>query len=180
MRQRIPLVPPGSGSDELDALYARIDERFGMVPNFFKTIANSGAAVKGFAELYGALGDGVLGAVGREIVALEVSRRQSCIYTWTAHLAFARKLGVPEQTLDAIEYGKEIAEPRHEAIRNAASALIDSRGNLPDADLAAFHAAGLGDAALLEIAAVVGAFTFATIAANLAQIEIDTEFTWEF
>lgn len=176
MTQRIPLVQQGSGSRDLDALYARIDERFGMVPNFFKTIANSGAAVKGFAELYGALGDGVLGLIGREIVALEVSRRQSCVYTWTAHVAFARKFGVAEQTIAAIESGEEIDDPRHEAIRNAASALIDARGELPDPDLAAFHAAGLDDAALLEISAVVGAFTFATIAANLARIEIDPEF----
>lgn len=175
MTQRIPLVQRGSGSSDLEALYARLEERFGMVPNIFKTIANSDAVVRGFAELYGALGDGTLAAAEREIIALEVSRRQSCIYAWTAHAAFAKRLGVPDTTIDAIETGREIADPRHELIRNAASALIDSRGSLADADLEAFRAAGLDDAALLEVAAVVGAFMFVTIAANLAQVEVDEE-----
>lgn len=175
MTQRIPLVQYGSGSDELDALYGRIDERFGMVPNFFKTIANNPAVVKGFAALYGALGDGTLTAAEREIIALEVSRRQASIYAWTAHAAFARRFGVSEATIKAIDTGEEVAEPRHEVIRNAASALIDSHGKLPDADFEAFREAGLDNAALLEVSAVVGAFTFVTVAANLAQIEIDEE-----
>lgn len=69
-----------------------------------------------------------------------------------------------------------MADGRRALVQKAAGDMIDAKGKISDGDREALLAAGLTDAELIEIAAVVGCFTWATLVANLAQIDIDPAF----
>lgn len=175
--QRITGYETGGGSPAADAALEGIARMFGgMIPNFHKVMANSPAAIAGFEGLYRALQKIRLRAVEREIVALEVSRRQACAYCTAAHAAAARGHGLDEADLRALLDGRPMADPRRALIQWAAGTMIEAKGTLEDGAYQALRDAGLGDTDLIEIAAVIGCFTWATLVANLAQIEIDPAF----
>ena len=172
--QRIKGYEPGGGSPEADEPLARVAKSFGgMIPNFHKVLANSPAAIDGFASLRAALQNTKLAPAEREIVALEVSRRNDCHYCNAAHTMAAGKMGVAGDEMAALLAGRPMSEARHALVQRAAQALIDAQGSLDDAARQDFNDQGLSDAELIEIIMIVGMFTSATMVNNLAQTEID-------
>ena len=66
-----------------------------------------------------------------------------------------------------------MSTPRHALIQRAARKLYDTHGRLADDELAEFREAGLSDAELIEIIAVIGWYVLSTYVNNLAQTQID-------
>lgn len=172
--QRIPGYEPGSGSDAADKALADISKMFGgNIPNFHRVLANSPPVITAFEAMRRTLQRTALRPVEREIVALEVSRRSDCEYCLAAHTKFMRLMRVAEEDIDAVAAGRSMSNPRHALVQRAAIALYDTQGRLSDEALAEFHAAGLGNAELMEIIAVIGWYVLSTYANNLARTEID-------
>ncbi len=73
--------------------------KLGTVPNLFRVIANSPAALAGYLGLSGALAGGVLDAATRERIALAVAEFNGCGYCLSAHTYLARNVA----KLDAAE-----------------------------------------------------------------------------
>ena len=66
-----------------------------------------------------------------------------------------------------------MSKPRHALIQRAAERLYDTKGRLSDEELAEFREAGLSDAELIEIIAVIGWYVLSTYVNNLAHTEVD-------
>ena len=172
--QRIKGYQPGGGSPEADQSLERVAKMFGgMIPNFHKVLANSPAAIDGFASLRGALQNTKLAPAEREIVALEVSRRNDCHYCDAAHSMAAGKTGISEDEVAALRAGRPMSNTRHALVQRAVQTLIDTQGHLDDEVRKDFNDKFLSDVELIEIAMIVGMFTWATMVNNLAQTEID-------
>ena len=70
-----------------------IQKGLGFIPNVFKTLAHSPAALSGYQSLAQALGKTSLSAVEREVVALAASEVNGCDYCVAAHAFFGAKAG---------------------------------------------------------------------------------------
>ena len=57
----------------------------GSVPNLFRLVSTSPAALEGYLSLSGALGKGDLPAATRERIALSVAEINGCSYCLSAH-----------------------------------------------------------------------------------------------
>lgn len=66
-------------------LLAAVQKQLGIIPNVFRLVSNSPAALEGYLGLIGALGKGALPAATHERVALAVAEINGCDYCLSAH-----------------------------------------------------------------------------------------------
>src|SRR5690349_3785925 len=73
-------------------LLEAVKKQLGLVPNLFRLVANSPAALEGYLGMSGALGKGTLPAPTRERIALAVAEINGCNYCLSAHTYLASNL----------------------------------------------------------------------------------------
>jgi uncharacterized peroxidase-related enzyme len=133
---------------------ARVRGAFGSVPAMFATVANSPAALASMWGSFGALGAGTLGAKLGEAIAVAVANRNRCEYCLAAHTALGQKAGASAAELAAAQRG--IAQdPRTQAALTFAIKLVDARGQVSAAEVAALKTAGFDDGQVVEVIAHV-------------------------
>ena len=154
-------------------LLEAVNKQLGSVPNLFRVVANSPAALAGYLGMSGALAKGALAAPTRERIALAVAELNGCDYCLSAHSFLGKNLA----RLDDGEIAANRAGGSHDA--KAAAALrfavevVQQRGRVSDADLAAVRAAGYGDAEIVEIVQHVALNTWTNYLNNVAQTVVD-------
>jgi alkylhydroperoxidase family enzyme len=71
-------------------LLQAVKQQLGVVPNLFRLVGTSPAALEGYLGLNAALGKGALEAPTRERIALAVAEINGCDYCLSAHSYLAR------------------------------------------------------------------------------------------
>lgn len=169
----MPRITPVTTTDAatqstLDAVKAKI----GMVPNLYATFAQAPAVLNGFLALGDALSKGVLTAAQREIVALATAQTNGCHYCISAHTLLGKGAGLSADAMLEARQGKG-ANAIDTALAALAVKLVETRGSISDADLAAARAAGLDDTQIVEVIAHVAYNTLTNFTNNVAQTDID-------
>ena len=173
-KQRIAGYEIGGGSEIADNALQDMSKMFeGRVPNFHRVLANSAPVVTAFEAMRRSLQKTKLRPAEREIISLEVSRRNDCEYCLAAHTKFLRMMKTAPEDIQAAVSGQPMSDPRHALIQRASQRLIETQGRLSDDELAAFNEEGLSNAELIEVVAIIGWYTQATITNNLARTEVD-------
>ena len=153
---RIPT--PGTIADAPEAarpLLEAVKSQLGSVPNLFRIVANSPAALEGYLGLNGALGKGKLSSATRERVALAVAEINGCNYCLAAHTYLGTNLAKLEAAeIIANRHGGSGDAKADAAVRFAAK-IVRERGRVSAADVEAVRTAGYGDAEIVEIVAHV-------------------------
>ena len=73
-------------------LLQAVKKQFGVVPNLFRLVGTSPAALEGYLGLNGALGKGALEAPTRARIALAVAEVNGCDYCLSAHSYLGKNL----------------------------------------------------------------------------------------
>jgi alkylhydroperoxidase family enzyme len=101
---RIPMLERDQVPPELGVLYDALLQQRGVVPNMFKTVANTPALALGFAALLKPLlSDGALPGWYKELVATRMSVLQGSLYGVTAHSLSAKQKGATEAHIVAVK-----------------------------------------------------------------------------
>jgi uncharacterized peroxidase-related enzyme len=151
---RIPLVNPQDATGERQALLGQIHSAFGATPNMFRAVANSTAALKSMWGAFGALGGGVIAPKLGEQIAVAIANRNACEYCLAAHTALGRKAGASSQEMTSAQDGQS-QDPKTAAALRFALRVVEGRGQIDEADVAALRAAGYSDEEIVEILAHV-------------------------
>src|SRR5262245_53254587 len=158
----------GRAKELLDAVKARL----GIVPNMTRSMAVAPAVLEASLGFIGALGQGVLPARVREQLALDVGEANHCDYCVSAHSALAKRVGLTDQdVLDSRRAAS--ADPKADVLLRFARTVLEKRGVVEDADIAAVREAGYGDAEIAEVVAHVGLNVFTNYFNNVAGTAID-------
>ena len=80
---------------------------------------------------------------------------------------------VSEDQIAAAVAGTPMSDQRHALVQRAAQMLYDKLGRLSDEELAELRHAGLSDAELIEVIAIIGWYVLSTFVNNLAHTEVD-------
>jgi uncharacterized peroxidase-related enzyme len=172
MSTRITAVETQSAPGKSKELLEGVQKKLGMTPNLMRTLAHSPAALEGYLNLNGSLGHGSLPAKVREELALFVGQTNECDYCVAAHSLLGKMAGLqPDQLLSA-RRGQAV-DPQAQAALKLAKVVMDTRGDVSDADLTAAHAAGLDDAQISEVVAHVALNIFTNYFNRLARTEVD-------
>jgi uncharacterized peroxidase-related enzyme len=160
---------PAASKPLLDA----VKKQLGVVPNLFRLVANSPAALEGYLGLSGALGKGTLPAPTRERIALAVAETNGCDYCLSAHTYLAKNLAKLDDAEITANRSGASNDPKADAALRFAVKVVRARGHVSDADVAAVKAAGYDDAQVIEIVQHVALNTWTNYVNSVAQTEID-------
>lgn len=169
---RIALVNPATTQGEAAQVLEQINGAFGVIPNMFRAVANSPAALRSMWGSFGALGGGTLGARLGEQIAVAIADRNGCEYCLAAHTALGRKAGASAQEMAAAQAG-ESSDPKTAAALRFALAVVENRAHLQDADVAGLRAAGFSDGEIVEIMAHVALNLFTNYVNVAFQVPVD-------
>lgn len=149
-----------------------VEDQLGVVPNLFRLVGLSPAALEGLLGLNSALGK-TLNVATRERIALAVAQVNGCDYCLSAHTYLGLNVaGLSEAEIAASRRGGS-AEPRANAAVALAVKVATERGRVSDADVAAARQAGFSDAQIVEIVSLVAVNFFTNLINNVAETEID-------
>ena len=150
-----------------------VKKQLGVVPNLFRLVSNSPAALEGYLGLNGALGKGELEAATRERIALAVAEVNGCDYCLSAHSYLGKNLAkLSEAEIAANRDGSSTDSKADAAVRFAVK-LVKTRGHVSDADVQAVKKAGYSDAQVIEIVLHVALNTLTNYVNEVAKTEID-------
>jgi uncharacterized peroxidase-related enzyme len=154
-------------------LLAGVEQQLGSVPNLFRVLGNSAAALEGYLGLSGALGEGALDAKTRERLALRVAELNGCDYCLSAHSYIGKQLTKLDDAELAASRDGHSSDAKADAALQLASEIVRARGHIGDAALARARAAGLDDAQLIEVVAHVALNTLTNYVNSVAATEVD-------
>jgi uncharacterized peroxidase-related enzyme len=170
---RIPIPAVEEAPAASQSLLAEADKRLGMVPNFYRIVSTSPAALEALVGFFGALEKGDLDPLTRERIALTVAEANGCDYCLSAQTFRVRKGEMLDDAeITANRNGASNDIKADAAVRFAAK-LVRGRGHVTDADVMAVKEAGYSDAELVEIIAHVAVNIFTGTANEALQTEID-------
>ena len=154
-------------------LLESVRKQLGTVPNLFRLVATSPAALEGYLGMHGALGKGALPAPTRERIALAVADINGCNYCLAAHTYLARNLAKLDDGEIAANRAGGSGDARADAAVHFAAKVARERGHIRPEDLAAVRAAGYDDAQIIEIVQHVALNTWTNYVNEVAQTDID-------
>jgi len=148
-------------------------KQLGVVPNLFRLVGNSPAALEGYLGLNGALAKGALEAPTRERIALAVAEINGCDYCLSAHSYLGKNLAKLSDAEIALNRAGGSADQKADAAIRFAVKLVNARGHVSDADIRAARDAGHTEAQVIEIVAHVALNTLTNYLNEAANTEID-------
>ena len=159
---------PSKSQPLLDA----VEKQLGVVPNLFRLVGNSPAALEGYLGLNGALGR-TLDAKTRERIALAIAQANGCDYCLSAHSYLGLNLAKIDETEIALNRAGHSGDAKADAAVVFARKVLDARGKVSDADIAAVRLAGFSEAQVIEITAAVALNVLTNYINNVAETDID-------
>ena len=159
---------PQASKPILDAVHKQL----GVVPNMFRLIAASPAALQGFTGNNGALAR-TLDVKTRERIALAVAQVNECDYCLSAHSYLGLNLAkiTPEEI--ALNRKGRSGDAKADAAVRFAAKVVRERGKVSDGDIKAVRDAGFSDGQIVEIIAVTAENIFTNLINVVAQTDID-------
>lgn len=155
------------------AALSAVQKQIGSVPNLFRVVANSPAALEGYLGLNGALAKGRLDAPTRERIALAVAQFNGCAYCLAAHSYLGRNVAkLDEAEILANRHGRS-QDAKAEAAVAFAVGIVRERGHVGAAAVAAVRAAGYDDGKIIEIIGHVALNTLTNYVNEVAGTVVD-------
>lgn len=170
--QRIQAIDPGMASGRVKELLDAVENKYGAVPNSFKTMAHAPAGLQGFLDLSATLEGGVLPFETRYQIAIAVSEINGCPYCLSAFTAIGKSRGMKDETLAMCRLAGS-TDPKVDATLKFAAAIVRDRGAVTLEDFHKAKSAGCSDEEIQEIVANVALFTFANYINLVIRTDID-------
>lgn len=171
MPRTIALKPeqvPADSKPTLDAFTRNI----GFTPNMMATFAQSPIAFNSWATLLGSLSK-ALDVKTRDSIGLAVSEVNGCNYCLTVHSFTAEHMArLAADEIILARRGHAI-DPKRDAAVQFARKVIETRGNVTDADFKAVRDAGYTDANIMEIVALVAMYSLTNFINNVFDPDKD-------
>ena len=124
-----------------------VKKMLGSVPNLFRLVAVSPAALEGYLGMFGALGKGMLAAPTRERIALAVAEINECSYCLSAHTYLGMNLAKLDDAEMTANRNGASNDPKADAAVKFAAKIARERGRVSEDDLRSIKIAGYSDGA---------------------------------
>lgn len=154
------------------AILDGIGAQFGFVPTMFETLAANPTVLELVTSLQTTLAR-VLDAKTRHTIALAVSETNGCEYCLAMHSYVSLKMGgMSQEDIDLARSGSS-TDPRRAAVARFVKHVVETRGKVSDAELAAVRGAGYTDSQILAIVTVTVQFLLTNFLNNVNKTEVD-------
>ena len=168
---RLKRLEKTDGDAKAQQMMAELDNNKKLL-NIFRGMANSPAVLDAYLKFSGALKEGKLDAKTREAIALVVGQTNRCDYCLSAHTAIGKGTGLDDAAIRDARQGRS-SDHKAAAAMALAKRLVEAKGSVADADVAAARAAGLDDGEIGEVVANVALNIFTNYFNHVNQTEVD-------
>lgn len=173
----MPRIPTPASVEAAPAkaqpLLNAVSKQLGVVPNLFRLVSNSPAALEGYLAMSSALAKGRLPAPTRERIALAIAEVNGCNYCLSAHTYLGKNLAKLDDAEIAANRRGGSHDPKAAAAVRFAAKVASARGHVSDADLDAVRMAGYDDAQIVEIVQHVALNTWTNYINEVGRTDID-------
>lgn len=169
---RLNVPPADEVPNGAQGILDNVRAQFGFVPNMFATLASNPTVLDVVTTLQRSVSR-VLDAKTRPTIDLAVSQANGCDYCLAMHTYVSSELGgMSSDDIDLARAGSSI-DPKRAAVARFAQRVVESRGQVSDADLAAVRGAGYTDPQILAIVTVAVRVLLTNFINNVNQTDID-------
>lgn len=153
-------------------------QKMGMVPNMYRTMANLPALLGSYAHGYDLFRQqSGFSAPEQEVVFITISRENGCKYCVSAHSFLADNAsGLAKEVTDALRDGKALPDAKLDALSQFTKVMFDTRGWPAKEDVTAFLNAGYEEKHVLGIVLALSVKTISNYANHLFDTPLDAPF----
>ena len=169
---RLPIPELDNAPDASKPILNAVHGQLGVVPNMFRLIASSPAALEGFTANNGALAK-TLDVKTRERIALAVAQVNGCDYCLSAHTYLGLNLAKLSPEEVALNRKGGSGDAKADVAVGFAAKIVRERGQVSDADITALRDAGYSNREIVEIVAVAAENVFTNLINIVADTDID-------
>ena len=173
-------LPRGELSPQMQAYFAKCDEKLGFVPFVLAAYAHDNAKLEAFSALYNdlMLAPSGLSKLEREMIAVAVSSVNHCYYCLVAHGAAVRQLSGDPILGEMMVTNYRVADlsPRHRAMLDFAVKMTETPHLMSEADREALAAVGFAPRDIWDIAAVAGFFNMTNRLASAVDMRPNRDY----
>lgn len=159
-------------------IFDKTQKGLGFVPNMYKSMGNNPALLDAYTYAYNTFrANSGFNSVEQEVVFLSVAYENNCEYCMAAHSFVGDMMTkVPTEVTNAIRDGKQIPDAKLAALSKLTRSLTATRGNVSQAEIDEFLAAGYAEAHVLGIIAGIGVKTLSNYSNHITNPEVDAAF----
>ncbi|SEJ79541.1 uncharacterized peroxidase-related enzyme [Dyadobacter sp. SG02] len=169
---RIEALKPEAVPAESKPTLDMFTKNIGFTPNMMATFAASPIAFNAWAQLFGAMSK-ALDVKTRDSIGLVVSEVNGCNYCLTVHSYTAKHMAKLDADEIILARKGHANDSKRDAAVQFARKVIQTRGNITDADLAAVHDAGYTDENIIEIVGLVAMYSLTNFMNNVSNPDKD-------
>ena len=169
---RLQPVNPANATGKAKELLDAVKGKLGIVPNMTKVMATSPVVLESYLGFSGALAGGLLDAKTREELALLTAQENGCDYCLSAHTAIGKMVGLTAEEIIASRHGNGF-NPKTTAALTFAKHVLDTKGQISEAEVTDVRNAGLSDGEIAEVIAHVALNVLTNYFNIAADVDID-------
>ena len=149
---------------------------FGMVPNLIGVLAESPETLEAYQTLHSLFEKSSLSTTEKNVVWLTINVEHNCHYCVPAHTAIAHMQKVDAGVIDALRNAAPLPDAKLEALRQFTLKVVRQRGEVSDAEVATFLAAGFTKRNVLDVLIGVSQKVISNYTNHLAHTPVDAPF----
>jgi len=146
---------------------------FGLIPNIEQVMAQAPSLIGSYMTAWDLFDETSLNPAERQIVYQTSNFENNCGYCMPWHTLLAENAGLSADDVEALRNGAALSDPKQEALRLFARALVRTSGGVEPAALAAFFAAGYTEQSALEVVQGLAVKLMSNYTNAIAQIPLD-------
>ncbi len=169
---RIPTINIQSAEGNTKQLLESAKQNLGKEINLIGGLANAPIVLESYLNFFGNMNHGVLDTQLKEKIALVSAGFNQCDYCTSAHTYIGKAKGLSDEELNANLKGIS-SDPKSDVALKFAQKLIETRGNVSEADIKTLQEHGFNLEEIIEILGHVVLNTFSNYFNNAFETDID-------
>lgn len=171
-----PVHTVASAPEKSKAALQALESNLGRIPNLAASMATSPTLIHGFVGAFANFHGSSFNGAERQVLLLTNAVANRCEWAVAFHSTMALKEGVAAADVEAIRQRGLPADRRLAALVSFDLALIEQRGALTPAQLAALSEAGFSEDQALEVIAGLAVSIMANYAGNITNPPLEPAF----
>jgi alkylhydroperoxidase family enzyme len=163
-------------------LLEKSQKAFGRLPGLHKVMAESPQMLEGYQVLHHLFTQTAFDADEMTVVWQTINVENACHYCVPAHTGIAKMMKVDEAISTALRDETPLASEKLEALRTFTLRMLRGHGNVSEAEMQEFFAAGYGHRAVLDVIVGLAQKTMSNYVNHVAKTPVDEQmqqFGWE-
>jgi uncharacterized peroxidase-related enzyme len=168
---------PESAPVPAGAFLSGAQKQFGFIPEPMTRMAAAPALIEAFMKANQVFeASTAFSPLEREVIVMTISLANDCHYCMAMHSAVMTRMELPRPIIEALRAGEKLDDAKLEALADFTRRVLEGRGQVADAQVHAFLAAGYTTRHALETVLAAGVYALTTYANRLTKAALDPAF----